>query len=201
MVLAAQVTSLLKSSCDRRWLAVAAILALLGVAAICLDQFKKRRISQARERAKVVAAIKAAGGSVTYQYQWEADLNYDSGRRAPLPGSAESRKRYGLDYVDDVAYVGFFDTNLVFGDIAQLHVLSEIKQMNLDGCQLTFETAAELTKLPKLEWLSLDRTSLTNSEVRRLAKLLPSVRISHPIFGSSTNVIIGDDLPPYHRRN
>ena len=148
-------------------------------------------IRSARDQFAAVKAIEAAGGNVSYAWEWKDGRSIPDG--APWWPKWLS-KRIGVDYLGSVARVEIFynctDKELFHvGHLSQLDTLSlpvarvsnaglahleglwRLRTLNLWGKSVTDAGLIHLGGLSRLRWLCLDQTAVTDRGLMQLAGL------------------------------
>jgi len=158
-------------------------------------------VRSAREQLAAVKAIKAAGGDVSYEWEW------NEGRSTPGGAPWWPRwlsNRIGVEYLYSVARVGIFftcsdkelvhvgrlshvDTVSVPGTrisdagLAHLEGLWRLHTLNLWGNKITDAGLVHLRGLSRLRWLCLDQTAVTDLGLKQLVGLrnLETLSVEH----------------------
>jgi hypothetical protein len=115
----------------------------------------------ARIQRDAVAAIRRAGGSVTYAY--ERKFREKAGPRWLV-------EAIGVDYLDHVHHVALTEkaTDKMMTSIGDL---SQLEELSLGGSSVTDPGLAHLHGLRSLRWLSLSTTGITDEGLRHIAGL------------------------------
>ena len=158
-------------------------------------------VHEAHVQRDAVAAIKKAGGSVSYDWAWKDGTS--------VPGGKPWAPRWlvdlvGVDYFGHVTIVwsppraGSTDATLAqIGRLTQLQVLdlpesfisdaglahleglTNLFDLGLEGTQITDAGLAHLKGLTSLTGLWLEGTQVTDAGMNELKRALPGLRIHH----------------------
>lgn len=126
--------------------------------------------SDANRQKNVVATIQRKGGEV--QYDWQTE-----GGSGKPPGPAWLLRYCGTDFVSVVVAVqgrhGDFgsDWDWTDADMVHLQTLSDLRQLNLQGTQVTDAGLVHIKHLTELERLNLNLTKISDSGLARLRRL------------------------------
>jgi hypothetical protein len=136
-------------------------------------------VRQAHIQRDAVAAIKEAGGSVTYD--WE----FDNGKF--LPGGKPWAPSWlvdliGVDFFDRVTFVNLSQApRLPDTVLAEVGRLNQLESLELAGNEsVTDAGLVHLKGLTKLSHLGLNGTQVTNAGMNELKRTLPGLTIHHP---------------------
>jgi internalin A len=149
------------------------------------------KANRARTQRRAVEAIKAAGGFVTYDFQYPND-----GKPKPKEPSAPRllRRMLGDEYFQEVAAVGFDkpvtpenlaviesfdhleaffigDSSKIGDGLAHLRRLRRLGRIQLTGPGITDDRLAELASLPGLKSILLQRTAVSDAGLRHFSGL------------------------------
>ncbi len=148
-------------------------------------------IRSARDQFAAVKAIEAAGGNVSYGWEWKDGRSIPDG--APWWPKWLS-KRIGVEYLSSVTRVDIFfsctDNELVHvgrlsqvdtvslpgtrvsdAGLAHLEGLWRLRTLNLWGNKVTDAGLVHLRGLSRLRWLCLDQTAVTDRGLEQLVRL------------------------------
>lgn len=148
-------------------------------------------VRSARDQLAAVKAIQAAGGNISYQWEWKDGHSLPDGAPWWPKWLAD---RIGVEYLASVArveiYFGCTDKEVVhIGRLGQLDTLSlpcspvsdagiaeleglwRLRTLNLWGNTVTDAGLVHLRGLRRLRWLCLDQTAITDRGLKQLADL------------------------------
>ena len=129
------------------------------------------RIREARQREAAVAAIRALGGYIVYDDEFDAQGNYVP-CAAPEPSSpAWLHALLGTEHFRGVSAVFLSHAPLNDTSLPPLQGLAELRILWLDGTPLTDAGLEHLRGLPHLEGLRLSDTHVTDAGLERLRGL------------------------------
>lgn len=142
-------------------------------------------IHRARVRREAVAAIRQAGGTVYYQWQWR-DGSYDQAAQPAVPGWLLDRLGpdlfYGVKRVDLIGRRGADDVLMT-----RVGQLRDLEALSLNGCRrVTDAGLAHLSRLTGLRSLDLSFTGATGAGLKHLQSLTRLERLELP-FGPTTD--------------
>lgn len=149
----------------RRWLqfSIRTVLLLVSVLCVALTVL----VVPLEQRRRAVEAIEALGGRVTYVDSQTTDESFPRGLlRRWLPQA----------YVDEVAIVGFSNTQITDAGLAPLEGLTGLRELYLDNTQITDAGLAHLKGLAGLQTLLLHDTQITDAGLTHL-KGLTALRV------------------------
>jgi len=135
------------------------------------------KMRQAEKQRKAVEAIRQAGGSVCYHYQYTEDGSMSAGAEPPAP--VWLRDLAGDDFSSDVRgvaphaaddeslehlkglvqldWLDLTDTQATDEDLQHLKGMTKLTYLDLSGTQVTDDGLAHLRGLPNLRWNCSDR--------------------------------------------
>jgi hypothetical protein len=159
-------------------------------------------VREARIQREAVAAIRKAGGTVLYDWQWR-DGDLIPGGKPCAPGWLVDL--IGVDYFGHVTAVGLypdrtgsddavlahvgrltrlqslaynsFDAEVTDAGLAHVSGLINLSYLGLSNTQVTDAGLVHLKGLTKLESMNLESTRVTDAGVRELKRALPSVTV------------------------
>ena len=151
----------------RRWLqySLRAFFVLVTVFSVWLGVV----VHRANEQKKAVEWVREIGGSVWYDYQYDADGSFIND--AEPPGPKWLMQLLGAEYFQEVFTVDLFDKQV--SDLTPLVELKQLKDLGLYNTSAS--DLAPLAKLPNLRWLWLNGTQV--SDLTPLAKLTSLERL------------------------
>ena len=120
--------------------------------------------SRASDQRQAVAAIRALGGRVLYDYQ--------------MPGSGapnDSNWLRGImqhDFFANVVFVGLIGTDATNADLVHLQRLRKLEGLSLVGTDLTDESLAQVAACTNLKTLDLRLTETTDAGLVHLQRLV-----------------------------
>jgi hypothetical protein len=132
---------------------------LLVLVAICSVWFGIV-FSRAREQARAVAAIKAVGGQVYYDYQFADWYNINYSAKSPTP--TWFLDAVGIDFVHEVDGVRF-EQRITDDDLAALESLPQIRILWIQAGKITNRGLGRLGALTQLQSLLISSTSEDSS--------------------------------------
>ena len=148
----------------RRWFqfslrALMIFTALVAVAAATLGT----RISRKRNEHDAVEVMRKSGGFVSY----------DSYKSEPS-GPHWLRVLLGDNFFSEVVSVGFdFSTRpLGDGELANLERFTNLRDLNIRGCDVTAPGMAHVKGLSQLVWIDFQRTNVNDAELVNLTGLV-----------------------------
>jgi len=128
------------------------------------------RLERARRQREAVEAIRAAGGGVHYDYEWENPSGEPS---VPKWASAFLGHDFFYDAVEVTVCPGdFSDEEAVY-----LKRLTKLEMLYLYGTQITDAGVTHLERLTGLAILELIGTQVTPEGVKKLQEALPECQI------------------------
>jgi hypothetical protein len=165
---------------NRRWWrpGVSLKMALVLLTAFCL--WLGMVVAPALRQERIVRAVEEAGGEVSYDYEWDAEvremIEWDGiGGQGPAPeppGPRWLRKLVGKHYFCNVVYVSFRDAPRVDDKlVSELGKLSELRYLDLIECRNV--TDAGILKWPTslpLRMLDLQETAVSDKGVAHLSR-------------------------------
>jgi hypothetical protein len=160
----------------RRWLrfSLRTLLLVVTLVAVALSVW----VNQAERQRRAVAAIRAAGGWVKYDYErrplvtgtavgFSVQSTPQSSFDGELPGPDWLCRLLGVDYFADVTWALRFDEI----DVAILCALTSLERLDLSGTQVSDAGLAHLSGLTSLQVLNLDGTQVSDAGCVRLSGL------------------------------
>ncbi|MBI1901072.1 MAG: hypothetical protein HYS13_08175 [Planctomycetia bacterium] len=184
-----------QSATHRRWLrySLRTLLGLMLLASVAMA-WLAGKVKEARQQAAVVAQIRAAGGTVYYDYQevefWSTrvvDANVEP------QGHALLRRILGNDFFDTVIEVDFGrrhwidargvsctrdrETRTTDRDIALVEQLPEVGRVVVIGGQVTDDGLRRLATLKRLESVQIDGTKVSVEGAQAFAASRPGCRV------------------------
>jgi hypothetical protein len=172
----------------RRWLqfGLPTLLGLVTVLCVVLGLWVQR----AERQRRAVAAIRALGGEVGYDYEADGDTD-------ELPGPDWLCRLLSVDYFSDVLMVDWptatnagldkldglgeldrlslhFNSHITDEGLPRIGALKNLRMLSLCGTSVTDRGLVHLGALTRLEWLNLNNTAVTDLglvDVGRLPKL------------------------------
>ena len=137
-------------------------------------------VVRARIQRPIIASIEAAGGSAYFDYQ-VADGPVKP--HTPPPGAFVTRALFGDDIYATVHVVVFLEPNVKDEDVANLHKLSELKDVYLTGDRITDACIGDLIRIRGLRGLNLSNTAISPRGLSQLSSLPGLHRLT--LFGES----------------
>lgn len=123
-------------------------------------------LARVRVQRRLVSQIKAAGGDVYFEHQIvDGFIRQD----IPSPGSKAIRNLFGDDIYARVSTVLLIDPKTCDNDTAQLHRLSRLAEIALQGKGISDKCVDELLQVRQLRSLHLLNTSISPSALARLS--------------------------------
>ena len=151
---------------SRRWrFGLRTMLVVLVVACVWLGIAADR----AKKQKRAVEEIRALGGTVWYDYQWD-NYNERFDPNAKPWGPVWLRDVVGVDMVADVVHV---DTQVPAGDPDLEHVreLTGLTHLSLDGIRISDKGLEQLKGLTRLKYLTLLSPLVTDAGLEHLRGL------------------------------
>jgi hypothetical protein len=150
---------------------------VLIVAALCA--WLGKHVVRASIQRPIVAAIKDAGGDVSYDYEINPEFNRAEKWRAPT-GSPLVRRILGDDIFATVRVVWFLNRNARDSDVVNLHRLPGLLDVSLSGRQVTDACIKDLLRIKNLRALMLSDTAISAEGIHQLSscKTLESLTLN-----------------------
>ncbi|NQU24226.1 MAG: hypothetical protein HQ567_23335 [Candidatus Nealsonbacteria bacterium] len=134
---------------------VRSLLLFVAVVAVVCSWFAVK-MQEARRQKEAVAAIEKGEGSVFYDYEFDANGNFLPGTPEP-PGPPWLRNLLGVDFLSDVAGIGYLDAT--DADLTRLKGITSLEYLQLWGTQVTDAGLMHLKGLTRLKRLTLGPTT------------------------------------------
>jgi hypothetical protein len=141
---------------------------LMIVVAIAGSWFAVKKQQKERERA-AVKAIKAAGGVVLYDYEWDFAWGFIPNEEPP--GPAWLRAWLGDDFFAHVVFVGLPGEAVTDAGLEHLKGLTQLKRLYLEDTRVTDAGLKHLRGLTQLEVLELRSAKVTDAGLEHLKRL------------------------------
>jgi hypothetical protein len=156
---------------NRRWyqfslrtLLVFVLLASLGASWLAV------RLHHARRQRDAVIAIRAAGGTVGYDYEVDK-TNMFIVQEAEPPAPPWLEWLFGDDFFADVVLVDVYEPDFGDADVEHLKDLTELRSLQLSSTQVTDAGLEHLKGLANLTDLRLHHTQVTDAGLEHLRGL------------------------------
>jgi hypothetical protein len=124
---------------------------------------------QARLQRELVERVHALGGSVSYDYEFDADGNRLKDPQPP--GWPWLRRLIGGEFFLQVRGVNLYDTEAADSDLQLLACCPSLQQLNLRATNVTGEGLRHLQNLHELEDLNLGETAVDGEGLTHLGEL------------------------------
>jgi hypothetical protein len=150
----------------RRWLQYS-LRTLLVVTTLCAVacSWLGVKLQQARRQREAVEVIVKLGGSVAYDWEYDANglkLNAKPPGQGGLPGLL------GDDFFQTVRVVNLARTQATDASLEHLSGLRQVQYLTLGGTKVTDAGMERLVGLSQLHWLFLDDTQVTDAGLAHL---------------------------------
>jgi len=152
---------------ERRWAQFS--LATMFVVMTVLCVWLAVVVNRAHQQRDAVAAIRALGGAVMYDYDFDA-----AGvqiRNAEPPGPAWLRRLLGVDFRSRATWVYLAGAPTTDADLVHLRNLPELNWLHVGNKPITDAGLAHLARCTKLESLDLGGTEITDLGLNSLTNL------------------------------
>jgi internalin A len=127
------------------------------------------RVSRAQTQRRAVAQILAAGGTVSYDYEFNGEYPYKPG--TPW-GPAWLRSRIGDEYFQEVTAVSFWDDRATDDALRAVTQLDRLLEFELHGTNVTDAGLADLERASGLRIIRLEGTQITDDGLAHLRSLV-----------------------------
>ena len=145
-------------------------LLILTVAVAIPCSWLTAAMKAAKEQGQAVDEIKKLGGSVGYD--WEFDAAGTNRLNAQPPGPEWLRKLLRDDFLEAVVWVDVYSNEMTDARLAHLARLTQLKDLNLRNTQITDAGLAHLSGLNQLRGLAIqENTQITNAGLAHLSGL------------------------------
>jgi hypothetical protein len=141
--------------------------AFLAITALCV--LLAWHLGRTRLQKDAVCAIKQAGGSAYYAYQYDRNGNFITDARPPAP--KWTVRVLGVDAISRVTKVCFEDGQDDYDIFQPLIRLPRIEHLNLNYTAVTDTGIANLRQLPRLKKLDLYHSKVTDAGLHHLSEL------------------------------
>src|SRR4051794_33934914 len=129
------------------------------------------RVNRANDQRRAVAAIRRAGGGISYDYQFSVSKGYRNPNGRPW-APAWLRKWLGDEFFQEVTSVQFIDRPVTDLDLAPLAGFDRLEEFHITGGPITDARLKHLAKLKELRSLSLwEERGITDAGLAHLAAL------------------------------
>src|SRR5262249_58443110 len=132
------------------------------------------RVNRANDQRRAVAAIRRAGGGVSYDYQFSVSRGYRNRNARPW-APAWLRNRLGDEFFQEVTSVQFLNRPLTDHDLAPLARLDCLEELAISGAPITDAGLKYIANLKELRTLHLWETAVITeagiAHLRSLTKL------------------------------
>ena len=128
--------------------------------------------NSAHRQREAVAWVKANGGHVRYDWEYDGDFNPFK-QKAEHPAPKWLRDLVGDEYFQDVVGVASIEVEVT--DLTPLGNLKKLEELDISETQVTDFTPLE--NLTNLKRLWLDGTPVTDAQVKQLQQALPNCEI------------------------
>ena len=129
------------------------------------------RVNRANDQRRAVAAIRRAGGGISYDYQFSVSKAYRNPNARPW-APAWLRNWLGDEFFQEVTSVQFLNRPLTDHDLAPLARLDCLEEVAISGAPITDAGLKHLANLKKLRTLHLwETTGITDAGIAHLSSL------------------------------
>lgn len=130
------------------------------------------KLQQAKRQREAVTAIEKVGGSVVYEYQFDASGGPFDGYRVHEPlGPKWLRNVLGVDFFNSVLRVYFLNSNVTDAGLKPVRELTQVQVIHFSFTQVTDAGLEHLLGLNKLRELGLQGPNFTDAGLAHLRGL------------------------------
>jgi len=151
----------------RSWVQFRLITVFVVVTGLCM--WLAVRVNRAHRQRDAVAAIRALGGAVMYDYDFDAAGNQI--RNAEPPGPAWLRRLLGVDFRNAATWVYLAGAPTTDADLVHLRNLPKLNWLHVGNKPITDDGLAHLAHCTQLESLDLGGTEITDVGLDKLTSL------------------------------